>query len=188
MAKDTPKGTDKAATGAIEEALRPFQEASAKFLQASVAAHEAAIKQRAQAWLDLQDEARKIEQDTHHAVLDATRKHLEKLGQPATASPEDAFAARAQSQIDYEKAVRQAHVDAQTKLTTIAQKASGESTGGGGGDDSLKKLTNQRQDAYQTYLADLQKAWSGVKSLDPQTVNAIASNILFTINAIGQAG
>lgn len=159
-----------------EDVLRPFQDASNKFLQAHLAAHETAIKQQAHTWLDLQDKVRQIEQDTYNAVMEATRKHVSRLGQQSGAFDE-MMATRAQAQAEYEKDVRQAYTDAQSKLKDLAEKTANEQQG----NDPVKTFTNQRQDAYQAYLADLQQAWSSARNLDPLTVNAIASSILSTI-------
>jgi len=158
------------------EALKPFHDASAKFLQANFAAHEAAMKQRMQAWLEFQEEARKVGDEAQTAVMDATRKYMDKVGQPGTGTQEEQYSARAQSHLDYEKEIRQAYIDNRTKVTGIAQKAFGQSA-----DDMMKQLANQRQDAYQAYLADLQRAWSSTTTVDPQTIAAIASNILMTV-------
>lgn len=174
--KDT--ASDESSSVKTEDVLRPFQDASVKFLQTNFSAQESAIKQRAQAYLDLQAEVRKVEQEAYDAVMEANRKHVNKMGQQATSnSMEEMYSERAQSQFDYEREVRQVYIDAQAKLKAIAQKAFGEEGG-----DETKQFANQRQDAYQSYLADLQQAWSDTKALDPQTMNAIASHILFTIN------
>jgi hypothetical protein len=171
-----------APNASLEDALRPFQEAAAKFLQASFAAQQAVMKQRMHAWLDLQDEVRKTEHEAYQAAMAATRKHVDAMAQPPAGSPEEVNAARAQAQLEYEKEIRQLHADTQAKLTALAQRASGE---GGAGAPAGQPFT-QQQDAYQAYLADLQQAWASTKALDPQAMNAIAANILFTINAASQ--
>jgi BMFP domain-containing protein YqiC len=178
VAPDTP--TDPQA----EDVLRPFQEASNRFVQASWAAHESALKQQAQAWLDFQDEVRQIEQEVGRAVVAATRKHLDQLGQQGAESLEQLHAARAQAQLEYENEIQRVYADAQAKLTEVIRKAGG----GGGGADAARQLTDRRQDAYKTYLSDLQRAWSTTGSLDPQTMNAIASHILCIVNTVGQPG
>ncbi len=161
-----------------DETLRPFHDASAKFFQASMAARDAVFKQRAQAYLDVQDKVREVEQEAQRALAEATRKHVDQIGQQGAGSLEEQHTARAQAQVDYEKDVRQIYADTQAKLKDVA----GASAAADGG-DAIGQLLRQRQDAYQTYLIDLQQAWSGAKSLDPQTVHAIASSILLTINS-----
>jgi hypothetical protein len=180
--KQTDSDSTAASGASTEEVLRPFQAASAKFLQANYMAQEAAISQRAQAWLDVQDEVRRVDQEAYQAAMAAMRKHINTIGQSATVSPEEAYAVRARAQLDYEREVRQICAEAQAKVTAIAQKRFGE----GGGAGSTEQFFNQRQDAHKAYLADLQQAWSTIQSLDPQIANAIASSILFTINAVGQ--
>jgi hypothetical protein len=166
-----------------EEILKPFQEASVKFLQANFAAQEAIVKQNAQASFELQEEARKIEQAAYDSVAEATKKHAESMGQETKGSPEEIYAARAQAQLDYEKEVSQVYIDTQAKLTGIAQKAFGDS-----GEEVAKQFTNEQQGLYQVYLRDLQQAWAETKDLDPQIINAIATDILFTINTAGGSG
>lgn len=163
----------------IEEGLKLFQEASAKFLQADFSAQESAIKQRAQAYLDFQAEVRKVEQEAYGAVMELTKKHINSMGHQVAGSLEEMYYVRAQSQLDYEKEVRQVYIDIQAKLNTIAQKAFD-----GEGEGAIKQFANQRENAYQAYMADLQHAWSNTRALDPQTMNAIASNILLTINML----
>ncbi len=181
-----PAGDSSDASSGVntEDSLRPFQDAAAKFLQAHFSAQESFMKQRAQACLDLQEGVRKVEQEAHQAVMDVTRRHIQATGQPATGQAaaggvEAAYAARVQAQLDYEKEVRQIHADAQAKVMALVQKAQSESFG----EESVKNFASQRQGAYQAYLEDLQRAWSGTKALDPRTLNAIASTILMTMNA-----
>lgn len=175
-------GSEAFTSSGTKDVLKPFQDASAKFLQATFSAQEVALKQRAQAWLDFQDEVRKGEQEAYQAVMAATRKHVNTMGQPVTGNMEEMHSARAKTQLEYEKEVRQIYADTQAKMTAIAQKVFGE----GGGGEPTKQASNPRQDAYQAYLTDLQQAWSGIKALDPQTMNAIASSIMYTINAANQ--
>lgn len=177
-AEDTASA--KSSATSPEEVLRPFQEASIKFLQANVAAQEAIVKQNAQASFELQEEARKIEQAAYDVVAEATKKHAENMGQQGKGTPEEIYAARAQAQLDYEKEVSQVYIDTQTKLTAVAQKAFGE-----GGENIVKQFTSEQQGLYEVYLRDLQKAWSDTKNLEPQLISAIATDILFTINAVG---
>jgi len=184
----------------LEETLRPFQAASARFLQTSQSVQQSIMRQSVQTWLDFVDQVRKTEYEAHRTAMAAARKHLDAMGQAPTkaptkaltkaltSSPEELFAARAQAQADYEQEVRQIQADTQTKLAALSQSTFGASGSGSGSNESIQQLSNQRQDAYQAYLADLQQAWSGVKSLDPQTVSAIASTILFTMNAAGHGG
>jgi hypothetical protein len=174
---DSPSAASTSAASS-EDVLRPFQEASAKYLQAKCAAQEAAIKQRAQACFDLQDRIREVEQEAYRAIMEATRKHTQKLGQSSAADPPGTQAARAQSQLDYENEVRQVYMDSHVKLAGIAHKVSSEDAG-----EAIKNYADQQQNAYQSYLADLQQAWSATKSLDPQSMSAIAYNIMFTMHA-----
>src|SRR5262245_52699070 len=67
--------------GTPEETLKPFQDASVKFLKASSSAQEQFMRQRAQACLDFQDQVRKVEQETYQAVADLTRRLLSATGQ-----------------------------------------------------------------------------------------------------------
>jgi len=181
---NAPSGVPNASSVAdMAEALRPFHEAAARFLQAQAAANEAFFRHRVQFWLDLQDEGRRVEQETHQAVMDTTRKHLGNLGQPPTGqaamgSVEALYTVRAQAQFDYDRAVRQIYADTQAKMMSLAQKAQGENLGG----ESIQRFMQQRQGAYQAYLEDLQRAWAATRASDPQTLNAIASSILATMN------
>src|SRR5215471_9325816 len=106
-----------------EDVLKPFQDAAAKFQQANYAAQEAAIKQRAQACLNFQDEVRKVEQDAFNAIMEANRKQIGKIGQQETGSTEELYSARVQTQFDYEKEIRQVCADAQTRLKAVVEKA-----------------------------------------------------------------
>jgi hypothetical protein len=181
--EDKPKAakTDNPST---DDVVRPFQEASNRFLQAAVAAHESAVKQAAHAWLDRNDEARQAEQELFSAVTAATRKYVDQLGQQGDASLADVSSARAEAQAEYDKELKHLAADAEAKLSAIARKA----CDGSGTNDAAQQRTNQLQQAYQAYMSDLQQAWSGTKALDPQTINAIASHILTTINCVSQAG
>lgn len=174
----TPTTTSEPGTTArADDALKPFQEAAARYLQASLSAHESAITDRAKAHLDFHEQARSIEQDAYRSVMDATRKHMDRVAQPAQGSVEEIYSARLQAQLGYEKEVREVYADAEAKLRALAHKAFTE-----GGGDTFKRVVNQRQDAYQAYVADLQNAWSNTKTQDPQVMAAIASHILCTIN------
>jgi BMFP domain-containing protein YqiC len=175
--------SDAPARASAEEVLRPFQSASAKFLQASAAARDAALQQCAQAWLDFHDEVRKAEQEAYQTMMAATRKHVGALGQPAAGTADEAYAARARSHFDYEREVRQIYADTQAKLSAIAQKSCE-----GGRGDAVRQFSKQHQDAFQAYQADLQRAWSGAKALDPQALSAIGATILFTIHAVSHGG
>lgn len=177
-AKSKESSSEKTSTANSDEVLRPFQEASAKYLQARLAAQEVVLKQRAQACLDLQDRIREVEQEAYRALMEVSRKHVAKIGQQPAGNFSELYLTRAQSQLDYEKEVRQVYMDSHAKLSAIAQTAAGEHSG-----EAIKSFTDQQQNAYQAYLADLQRAWSAAKSLDPQTMSVIASNIMFTMQA-----
>ncbi|HWO18844.1 MAG TPA: hypothetical protein VNO30_08710 [Kofleriaceae bacterium] len=184
--KPADPGSPPSPTTGVEDGLGhvlgPFQAASAKFLQATQALQEASARQQAQAWLNFVDEARRTEHEAHQATMAVMRKHLEATSRQQAGSPEELFSARARTQLDHETELRQIHTDTQAKLTALSQKTFSESGNG----DALKNLAPQRQEAYQAYLTDLQHAWAGVKSLDPQTVYAIASTIMFTLHAANQ--
>jgi hypothetical protein len=177
--KDEPadSGSDESASVNTEEVLKPFHDASVKFLEANFSAQESAMKHCVQAYLDFQNEVRKLEQQAYDAVMEATKKHVDRMGQRPAAGMEEMYSARVLSQMEYENEVRRVYMEGQAKLTEIAQKASRENGG-----EATKQFANQRQDAYQTYWADLQRAWSSTKALDPQTMKAIASDILCTLN------
>jgi hypothetical protein len=162
----------------IEDVLRPFQDAAMRFVQANVSARDAAMRESAQACLDLQDQVRRVEQDAQGAFIEGTRKYLDRLAQQTTGSPEEMYSARLQAQSDYEKELQQIAVDRDAKLRAAMQSASEQA----GNADPVKKIADRRQEAYQTYVTDLQKAWSSVPTADPQTVNTIATHILTTIN------
>ena len=176
--QDVAAAPDQSSGGAqTEEVLKPFQDASTKLLQAHAAAQQDAVKQYTQTWLDLQGKIRDAEQAAQSAVLAATKKHVDRLAQPVTGSPEEAYAAQAQAQIDYETEIRQIYADTEAKVQSIVQQAASD-----GGGDAAKKLADQQQSANQAYVADLQQAWSKTKSVDPQSVYAIASHIMYTIS------
>jgi hypothetical protein len=176
MASETKTGksgadTDTASRAGAEEALKPFQDAAVKFLKANSSAQEAFMKQRAQACLDFQDQVRKVEQEAFQAVADLTRRHLGAGGQAG--SP--------QAGADYETQVRKVYTDAQARMMAVHQKAHADGLSG----DAVKSYATQRHGAYQSFLSDLHQAWTGAKSLDPYTMNSIASSILLTMNAAG---
>jgi hypothetical protein len=206
---DKPADTDPSAhsTASIEAVLRPFQDASARFLQASVAARDAAMRQQARAWLDLQEAIRRAELEAHLAAIAVARKHLDQMEQQsaggaavaasgaaasgaaagsasAGASPEEAYAVRARAQADYEQEIRQIYANTQAKLAAAQQQA----FTGGTERDPARQMVGQQQNAYQAYLAEMQQAWAGAQGLDPQTMNAIATNILYTIQAANRGG
>jgi hypothetical protein len=168
----------------VEEVLKPFQAASTKFMQANLLAQEAAVRQRAQTWLDLQDEVQNTVQEAYRATTAATRKHLGNLGQQVGGSLEETFAARARAQVDCERELRQISLETQTKLASLAQRAATTASA----PDQGRQVSAAQQDSYQAYLADLQQAWSSTKALDPQTMNVIVSNILYTMSAMSQWG
>lgn len=188
MAKDKVK--DAPASAAPEgnnEALRPFLEASNRFLQAQQAAAESTATEQARAWLDHQDAVRQIEQEAQKAFSAAARKYLDQVAQPTGtgSTPEQLYTARAEAQAAYENEVRRIYTDAQQKVADLQKQSEG---GGGGGGKLFQQAVDQRQNAYQTYLSELQQAWANTKSLDPQTINAIASHILLTVNTSGYGG
>ena len=172
-AKQPPTSTTTA-----EDVLTRFNEASAKFLQTHVAAHESGLQEHAKACLEFQNRALKVEQEAQEALIDATKKHIENSGQKGTGSAEDAFAAISASQKNYDETVQGICADVQAKHTENAQKI----FGGSGSAEGVSKVS---QDAFKASVAEIQKAWPAAKDSDPQTIKAIASNILFTIQAAG---
>jgi|GEM_PF-5642379 len=176
-ASDQPSTAEPDQGTKLEDVVKPFQEASAKFLQANFVAQESAFREHTQANLALQDEIRKAEQEAYDSVMKASKKYLDNMGQQVSGSMEEMYLARAQSQVDYQNEVRRIYEDTQAKLKDIAEKGAADERG-----NVFKQIANQQQDAFQTYLADLQQAWAGTKAVDPQTMNAIAYNILFSLN------
>lgn len=160
------------------DAIKPFHDASIKFLQAATAAHQTAIKDRVQVQLNFLQEGQKIEKEAYDAVLEATRKYMSRVSEPPSANAEETCRTRIQEQINYENDVRQAYSIAQQRVQDTASKVFGTEEGG----DFVKQLTSQRQNAYRQYLSDLQQAWSGTKDLDPQTVKTISASILHTLS------
>jgi hypothetical protein len=137
------------------------------------------MKQQTQTGLDLHQKVRDVEQEAYRAMMEAAKRHIDRLGQQPQASTQEFYLAHAQSQFDYEREVWRAYMDAQAKLRAIAaERLFGEQNGAA----VTQQFTNQQQDAYQAYLADLQQAWSGTKTLDPQIMSAIASNIMCAMN------
>ena len=175
--QDKPAAT--AAQPGSDDFVKPFQDASMKFLQAATSAYEGIVKDSMQAYSEFQQTARKLQQDTYEAVTEATRKHMSGLSeQPAGGKPEDVYSSRLQAQRSHENELRQTYTNAQSSLQDLMQKYFG-----AGNEDLLKKYISQRQEAYQQYMGDLQQAWSGASKLDPQTVKAIASSIVWTLNS-----
>ncbi len=184
MASQSKRGGNKAsATGSstssvgTEEALKPFQEAGRKLAEATSSSQETAIRRWGQMHFDLQDAVRQLEQDAHNAVAELNKKFFKAMGQEPTGDVEDAFSSRAKLQLEYESEVRQVYVETQEKLAAISQKISNENA-----EDVFKQFADQRQEAYREYLGDLQQAWSGTTSPDPQTMSAISLSILSSIN------
>jgi hypothetical protein len=105
------------------------------------------------------------------------KTHVANAGERSGGADEQALA-QAQAQLEYEIKARQIEFDARMKLRSLA-----ETSLSGQGDDPMQQFAARHQDAYQTYLSDLQRAWSGVKELDPHSTSAIASSIMFTMSA-----
>lgn len=175
---DNPTGTN------VDDVLRPFHEASNRFVQSHFAAHESAFRQHAHAWLDFQERVRQVEQDAYRGIVDATRKYLDQFGAQTEETRDRTFATRAQAQTEYENEVRRIQTDAHARLTDVTRKWAEECGKG----EAVQQLFRQRQDAYQKYMSDLQQAWSTRTTHDPQTMNAIAAHILSTIQAVSQTG
>jgi len=162
-----------------DDPVKPFRDASMKFLQATMSVQQMTMKDSLQAYLDFQQTVRQLQQEAYDAVAEATRKHMARMSeQPPSGKVEEMYSSRLEAQANYENEVRQAYSNAQSKLQENAQKLFGPDGG-----DAMKKLMSARQEAYQQYLGDLQQAWSGINNLDPQTIKAIASNIICTLNA-----
>jgi hypothetical protein len=159
----------------VTEVLQPFQEASAKFLKARRAAQEAALQQQVQACLDLRQRVWEVEQEAYRAMFAAAKAHVSKLG--ASSGDEEQGLAVAQSHLEYEIKARQVDFDTRLKLKSLTEESLTEKSA-----DVAQQFTTRQQEAYQAYLADLQKAWSTAKGLDPQSTSAIASHIMFAMS------
>jgi hypothetical protein len=177
-----PAATDPGASSSVnaEDVLKPFQIASVKFLQAAAQARDAAMRDSVLARIDFCTQARTTEHDACQAIMAAMRKHVATT-EPQAGNTDESFVVLTRAHVDYEKEVRQIQADTQAKLSAMAQKAFNE-----GQQEVARQFGKQRQDAYQTYVADLQQAWSTVKGLEPQTMNAIASTITSTLHAASQ--
>jgi hypothetical protein len=177
MTKSQDKGEEKREqSSSPKDPAKPFQDASTKFLQATISAQQAAIRDSVQASLDFQQKVRKVEQEAYDAVLEATRKYLTRMSEMSTGNVEETYSSRLQSQMNYETEVRQIYADAQLKLQEMVKKSAPESG------DAMKQFSSLRLDAYQQYLSDLQRAWSETTNLDPQAMKTIASSIFCTLN------
>lgn len=167
------------------EALAPFQAASVRFLEANSTAQEKSDHEAMQAWFQLLADSRKVELETSQAMIELTRKHIAMTAEystdQSTQTMESMYYQRAKVQLDYEREVRQLCTDTQAKLAEMTKNALETVRG-----NSLEQLLQQRQSTYQGYLADLQQAWSTTQTLDPQTLSAIAAQILFTMNVASQ--
>jgi hypothetical protein len=159
-----------------QEAVRPFQEASVKYLQATMAAQEDAAREAIESQVELQRAARHLEQEAFDALAEATKRHLERMSQQPAGGPEEMYFARLRSQLEYEQDLIQVYADAQARLSELSQRASSP-----GSEDVTQRFASRRQEAYQQYLSDLQEAWAST-SVDPATMKAIASHILCTLN------
>lgn len=164
--------------GTTEEAVRPFYDASRKYLEAIVSAQEAAVKDALQAHLEVQQAARQIDQEAYDAVTEATKDHFDRMSEQAEGGVEQTYLARAQSQFEYESEVRRVYADAQAKLSDTVQAAARPEER-----DLGKRFTALQENAYEEYVADLQRAWSSSSALDPEAMTAIAANILCTLQA-----
>jgi hypothetical protein len=172
--EEQPEGQP--APARIEDVAKPFHDASMKFLQSIIAAQQTSMNESLQAYLDFQQAVRRAEQEAYDAVVEATRKHMNRMSEQA-GTPEEMFSSRMQSQINYESELRQIYANAQSQVQELAQNSFGPNSG-----EVVKRFAALRQDAYQQYLTDLQRAWSDTTSLDPQAIKAIASNILCTLS------
>jgi hypothetical protein len=157
------------------DAVKPFQDASIKYMQAAMAAHQNAWKDSVQAQLAILQTVQKIQREAYDAVVEATRQHMRRMSEQPSASAEETYRTRIQAQINYENEVRQVYTNSQQRIQETLKMFGAE----GGGDFGL---TSQKQDVYRQYLSDLQQAWSGMKDLDPQTIKTIATSILYTLN------
>src|SRR5579884_1135557 len=155
-----------------EEAVRPFQEAALKYVQAAMTARDSIVKESLQAELSRHVAARRIEQEAYEGLVEATKQHMEKMTSPPGGDAQETYAARAQSHLEYEQGIREIYSNAYAKLAELGQNAQGPNS-----EDLAGKFSSLRQSAYEAYVADLQNAWSGLAAADPQTVKAIASHI-----------
>jgi len=181
---DSPEAAGKGAgpppneNGTTEEAVKPFYDASRKYLEAIVSAQEAAVKDALQAHLEFQQAARQIDQEAYDGVMEATKDHLDRMSEQTEGGVEQTYLARAQSQFEYESEVRRVYADAQAKLSDTVQSAARPEER-----DLGKRFTALQENAYEEYVADLQRAWSSGSALDPEAMKAIAANILCTLQA-----
>jgi hypothetical protein len=159
------------------DSVKPFRDASTRFVQAKISAQQTVVRDRMLAHLDFQEAVRKVEQDSHNALLEAVRKHMKRISEPASDNVEEIYMSRMQSHMEYENEVRQVYADAQSRLQDITQRSFGPSS-----DDIINRFTTLQQAAYQKYLTELQQAWSGTTELDPQAVKAVATNMLCALN------
>ena len=176
--KTAGSGPDKSTNVNPEEVLRPFHEAAVKLAEANAAAHGSAIRKWAQSCIDFQNEARRIEQEAYNSIMEVNKKYFNAMGQEAAGSFEEIHASRTKLQQEYENEIREVYGATQNRLAELAQGAGGEDGG-----DAFRQLNDQRQEAYQAYLADLRQAWAEIPTVDPQAMNAVALHILSTINS-----
>lgn len=161
-----------------EESLKLFQEAGQRFAEATSAAQQAAFEQWGKTYFEVQEEARLLEQEAMSAISKQSQDFFGAVKQEPSDKAGEDFAARARQQLEYEAEIRKVYVDAQEKLSALAQKLCGDQA-----EDISRQWSDQRQQAYQAYLGDLQKAWSSTTASDPQTMSAVALSILSTLNA-----
>ena len=163
----------------LEEAIRPFREASQRFMQATIAAQESVVKETLDAYLALQESARQIEREAYDAVMEATKRYQDRVLEQSGGALEEMFFARAQAQLQYESDVRDTYATAQAKLVDLAAQGNTPPQG----ETVLRTVTERQQDAYRQYISDLQEALSGSGALDPQVMRVIASGILCSLGA-----
>lgn len=175
------KAGSKSAPAAADpgEVLRPFHEAAVRFVQANEAAREAAARESAEAWLDVQGEVHSIEHESFEAIAAANRRALAAVGNVATENPEEAFIALTKANIEIGSEIQKIQAETAPKLADVAQAASGERS-----TSIVDRYIQQRQAAYQAYVGEVQTAWSGVTDPNPQTMSTIAQYVLGTLATV----
>lgn len=162
-----------------QEVLRPFHEAALRFIQANEAARQSAARESAEAWLDIQREIHSLEHARFEAITAAHSKALAAAGTAWAGAPEEVFAALAKVNRDLGNEVQQALSEIEPKLAEVALAASGKRSA-----EIVDRYVHQWQAAYQAYAGEVQRAWSGVKDQDPQTMSAIAQHVLSTLATV----
>ncbi len=170
---------ESAPVAGVEEVLQRFQEASLRLVQANEAAREAAARESAEAWLEVQGKIHSLEHTRFEAVAEAHRRALAAAGEAGAGDPQAAFAAFAKTQQEFGNEIQRIQAEIEPRLAEIVQEASGERGAG-----IIDRYVQQRQAAYQAYVGDVQRAWAGFDHPDPQAMSAIAQHVLVTLATV----